>query len=120
RDWSSDVCSSDLNMSYSFIKVNDELVDSKNMMELTDLSRLLFEEPNLTVNVQKHSYYNPQKNVMNFSMFWKHRSDITELNGFKHDIFTHFTAPSVLDYSKYDELKDKDKLLQQIFLSIEH
>lgn len=107
-------------MSYSFIKFNDELVDSKNMMELTDLSRLLFEEPNLTVNVQKHSYYNPQKNVMNFSMFWKHRSDITELNGFKHDIFTHFTAPSVLDYSKYDELKDKDKLLQQIFLSIEH
>ena len=107
-------------MSYSFIKFNDELVDSKNMMELTDLCRLLFEEPNLTVSVRKHSYYNPRKKVMNFSMFWKHRPDIAELDGFKHDIFTHYTATSVLDYSEYDELKNKDKLLQQIFLSIEH
>ena len=107
-------------MSYSFIKFNDELVDSKNMMELTDLARLLFENPNLTVNVRKHSYYNPQKNVMNFSMFWKHRTDITELDGFKHDIFTHYTAPETLDYAEYDALKNTDTLLQQLFLSIEY
>lgn len=107
-------------MSYSFIKFNDELVDSKNMMELTDLARLLFKNSSLTVNVRKHSYYNPQKNVMNFGMFWKHRTDITELDGFKHDIFTHFTAVDILDYSKYDILKNKDTLLQQLFLSIEY
>src|SRR5699024_1409352 len=107
-------------MSYSFIKFNDELVDSKNMMELTDLARLLFENPNLTVSVRKHSYYNPRKNVMNFSMFWKHRQDITELEGFKHDIFTHFTAVDTLDYFEYDVLKSENTLMQQLFLSIEY
>lgn len=107
-------------MSYSFIKFNDELVDSKNMMELTDLARLLFENPNLTVNVRKHSYYNPKKNVMNFSMFWKHRPDITELDGFKHDIFTHFTAVDTLDYAEYDVFKSENTLMQQLFLSIEY
>lgn len=107
-------------MTYSFIKFNDELVDSKNMMELTDLARLLFENPNLTVNVRKHSYYNPKKHVMNFSMFWKHRTDITELDGFKHDIFTHYTAMDTLDYTEYDSLKNKDTILQQLFLSIEY
>ncbi len=107
-------------MSYSFIKFNDELVDSKNMMELTDLARLLFENPNLTVSVRKHSYYNPRQNVMNFSMFWKHRQDITELEGFKHDIFTHFTAVDTLDYFEYDVLKSENTLMQQLFLSIEY
>lgn len=107
-------------MIYSSIKFNDELVDSKNMMELTDLARLLFKNPNLTVNVRKHSYYNPLNNVMNFSMFWKHRTDITELDGFKHDIFTHYTAAETLNYAEYDLLKNKDPMLQQVFLSIEY
>ncbi|MET3109921.1 hypothetical protein [Salinicoccus halitifaciens] len=107
-------------MTYSFIKFNDELVDSRNMMELTDLARLLFRNGELTVNVQKYSYFNPYKNVLNFSMFWKHRNDITELDGFKHDIYTHFTAPGTLDYSKYAEMMTRDGYLRQIFLSIEY
>ncbi|WP_462420847.1 vWA domain-containing protein [Salinicoccus sp. Marseille-QA3877] len=107
-------------MNYSFIKFNDELVDSRNMMELTDLARLLFKNPSLTVNVRKHSYYNPLKNIMNFSMFWKHRTDITELDGFKHDIFTHYAAEETLNYAEYDTLKNKDTLIQQLFLSIEY
>lgn len=107
-------------MTYSFIKFNDELVDSRNMMELTDLARLLFQNRDLTVNVQKYSYYNPYKNVLNFSMFWKHRNDITELDGFKHDIFTHFTAVETLDYHKYPEMKHHDEYVRQIFLSIEY
>lgn len=107
-------------MTYSFIKFNDELVDSTNMMELTDLSRLLFKNPDLTVKVQKYSYFNPQKSIVNFSMFWKHRNDITELNGFKHDIYTHFTAPRILDYSKYADMTARKDLKQQIFLSLEY
>ena len=102
-------------MTYSFIKFNDELVDSRNMMELTDLARLLFQNRDVTVNVQKYSYYNPYKNVLNFSMFWKHRNDITELDGFKHDIFTHFTAVETLDYHKYPEMKHHDEYVRQIF-----
>lgn len=107
-------------MTYSFIKFNDELVDSRNMMELTDLARLLFRNGELTVNVQKHSYFNPHKNVMNFSTFWKHRKDITELDGFKHDIYTHFTARETLDYPKYPTMMGRDGYLRQIFLSLEY
>lgn len=107
-------------MTFSFIKFNDELVDSRNMMELTDLARLLFRNGELTVNVQKHSYFNPHKNVMNFSTFWKHRKDITELDGFKHDIYTHFTARKTLDYPKYPTMMGRDGYLRQIFLSLEY
>ncbi len=107
-------------MTYSFIKFNDELVDSRNMMELTDLARLLFKNGDLTVNVQKFSYFNPYKNVLNFSMFWKHRNDITELAGFKHDIYTHFTAAETLDYPEYARMREQDGFLRQIFLSIEY
>lgn len=107
-------------MTYSFIKFNDELVDSRNMMELTDLARLLFRNRELTVNVQKYSYFNPYKNVLNFSMFWKHRNDINELDGFKHDIYTHYNAEETLDYTRYTEMMDRDGYLRQIFLSIEY
>lgn len=107
-------------MSYSFIKFNDEIVDSKIMMELTDLARLLFKDKSLTVGVRKFSYFNPSSNVMNFSMFWKHRHDISELEGFKHDIYTRFGQNFILDFNLYEEMKDVHLLLEQIFLSLEY
>lgn len=109
-----------INLAYSFIKFNDEIIDSKNMMELTDLTRLLFRDRNITVAVRKFSYFNPSENVMNFSMFWKYRRDITELEGFKHDVYTRFAQNFILDFERYEDMKDVPVLLEQIFLSLEH
>lgn len=107
-------------MTYSFIKFNDEIVDSRIMMELTDLARLLFKDKNVTVSVRKFSYYHPSENIMNLSMFWKHRHDISEIDGFKHDIYTRFAQKFILDYAKYEQMRDVPVLLEQIFLSLEY
>lgn len=107
-------------MSYSFIKFNDEIVDSKIMMELTDLARLLFKNKNIAVGIRKFSYYNPASEIMNFSMFWKHRHDISELDGFKHDIYTRFGQNFILNFPQYEKMKGVHLLLEQIFLSLEY
>ncbi|KKK35636.1 hypothetical protein WN59_02075 [Salinicoccus sediminis] len=107
-------------MSYSFIKFNDEIIDSKVMMELTDLTRLLFKDKDVSVSVRKHSYYNPYVNTVYVSTFWKHRYDITELEGFRHDILTRFPSASLFDYEAFETAKDRDILFQQIFLTLEH
>lgn len=107
-------------MSYSFIKFNDEIIDSKVMMELTDLTRLLFKDKDVSVSVRKHSYFNPYVNTVYVSTFWKHRYDITELEGFRHDILTRFPSASLFDYEEFETAKDRDILFQQIFLTLEH
>ncbi|WP_017548988.1 hypothetical protein [Salinicoccus carnicancri] len=107
-------------MSYSFIKFNDEIIDSTVMMELTDLARLLFKDKDASVSVRKHSYFNPYVNTVYVSTFWKHRYDITELEGFRHDILTRFPSASLFDYEEFETVKDRDILFQQIFLTLEH
>jgi|GEM_PF-6901786 len=107
-------------MSYSFIKFNDEIIDSKVMMELTDLTRLLFKDKDVSVSVRKHSYFNPYFNTVYVSTFWKHRYDITEVEGFRHDILTRFPSASLFDYEEFETVKDRDILFQQIFLTLEH
>ncbi|MFC3418248.1 hypothetical protein ACFOLA_01840 [Salinicoccus hispanicus] len=107
-------------MGYSFIKFNDEIVDSKIMMELTDLARLLLRNKEVTVSVRKYSYYDPVENTFNLSFFWKHRTDITEREGFRYDILTRYPSTSIMDYSQYDSMKDTGVLTQQIFLSLEY
>lgn len=107
-------------MTYSFIKFNDEIVDSRIMIELTDLTRLLFKDKDTTVSVRKFSYYNPSTNVMHLSMYWKHRHDISELDGFKHDIYTRYGEKFVYDYTLYEQMMDVHELLEQLFLSLEH
>ena len=107
-------------MSYSFIKFNDEIVDSKIMMEITDLARLLLKKKAVTVTVRKYSYYNPASNEFNMSFFWKHRTDISEREGFRYDILTRYPSPYILDYRKYDRMKNSDVFTQQIFLSLEY
>lgn len=107
-------------MSYSFIKFNDEIVDSKIMMELTDLARLLLKNKEVTVSVRKYSYYDPVENAFNLSFFWKHRTDITEREGFRYDILTRYPSAFIMDYSQYDSMKDRGVLAQQIFLSLEY
>ncbi|MCG1009145.1 hypothetical protein J4760_03650 [Salinicoccus sp. ID82-1] len=107
-------------MSYSFIKFNDEIVDSKIMMELTDLARLLMKKREVTVSVRKYSYYDPVENTFNLSFFWKHRTDITEREGFRYDLLTRYPSAFINDYSQYGSMKDKGVLAQQIFLSLEY
>lgn len=107
-------------MSYSFIKFNDEIIDSKVMMELTDLTRLLFKDKDVSVSVRKHSYFNPYVNTVYVSTFWKHRYGITELEGFRHDILTRFPSAVLFDYDEFENVKDRDTLFQQIFLTLEH
>ncbi|WP_020008290.1 hypothetical protein [Salinicoccus albus] len=107
-------------MSNSFIKFNDEIIDSNVMMELTDLTRLLFKDKDVSVSVRKFSYFNPKNNTMNVSNFWKHRHDISELEGFRHDILTRFPSPGIFDYAAFETLQETSLLFKQIFLSIEH
>lgn len=107
-------------MGYSFIKFNDEIIDSKVMMELTDLTRLLFKDKDVSVSVRKYSYFNPSTNTMNVSTFWKHRYDISEVEGFRHDILTRFPSNAVFDYNEFENVKDREILFQQIFLTLEH
>ncbi|TVT29589.1 VWA domain-containing protein [Salinicoccus cyprini] len=107
-------------MSYSFIKFNDEIVDSKIMMELTDLARLLMKKREVTVSVRKYSYYDPVENTFNLSFFWKHRTDITEREGFRYDLLTRYPSAFINDYSQYGSMKGKGVLAQQIFLSLEY
>lgn len=107
-------------MSYSFIKFNDEIIDSNVMMELTDLARLLFNDKDMFVSVRKFSYFNPKNNTMNVSTFWKHRYDISELEGFRHDILTRFPSPVIFDYTAFETMQEESLLFKQLFLSIEH
>src|SRR5699024_6562314 len=107
-------------MNYSFIKFNDEIIDSKVMIELTDLRRLLFKDKDVSVSVRKHSYFNPYVNTVYVSTFRKHRCGITELEGFRHDILTRVTYAVLFDYGVCENLKDRDTLFQQSFLTVEH
>lgn len=107
-------------MSYSFIKFNDEIINSEMMMELTDLTRLLFKDEDVSVSVRKYSYFNPSVNTMYVSTFWKHRYDIAELEGFRHDILTRFSSATLFDYDEFENVKDQSILFQQIFLTLEH
>ena len=109
-----------MNMSYSFIKFNDEIVDSKIMMEITDLLRLLLKKKEVTVTVRKYSYYNPASNEFNLSFFWKHRTDISEREGFRYDILTRYPSPYIFNYREYDRMKDREVFAQQVFLSLEY
>ncbi len=107
-------------MGYSFIKFNDEIINSEVMMELTDLTRLLFKDKDVSVSVRKFSYFNPSVNTMYVSTFWKHRYDISELEGFRHDILTRFPSGTLFDYDEFENVKDRDILFQQIFLTLEY
>ncbi|MFC4985713.1 VWA domain-containing protein [Salinicoccus siamensis] len=108
------------NIAYSFIKFNDEVIDSKIMMELTDLTRLLLKQEKTTVMVRKFSYFNPVDNVFNLSFFWKHRQDISELEGFRYDILTRYPSIFIFDYALYSKMKEESRFTQQIFLSLEY
>ncbi|MFC3388369.1 hypothetical protein ACFOU0_07285 [Salinicoccus sesuvii] len=90
------------------------------MMELTDLARLLLRNKEVTVSIRKYSYYDPVENTFNLSFFWKHRTDISEREGFRYDILTRYTSAFIMDYSQYDSIKDRNILAQQIFLSLEY
>src|SRR5699024_8803716 len=59
-------------------------------------------------------------NTVYVSTFWKHRYDITEVEGFRHDILTRFPSASLFDYEEFETVKDRDILFQQIFLTLEH
>lgn len=107
-------------MGYSFIKFNDEIINSKVMMELTDLTRLLFKDKDVSVSVRKYSYFNPSVNTLYVSTFWKHRFDISEIEGFRHDILTRFPSEILFDYDEFENVKDRNILFQQIFLTLEH
>lgn len=107
-------------MGYSFIKFNDEIINSEVMMELTDLTRLLFKDKDVSVSVRKYSYFNPSVNTLYVSTFWKHRYDISELEGLRNDILTRFPSKDLFDYDEFEKVKDQNILFQQIFLTLEH
>ena len=62
-------------MSDRFILFNDEQIDAQQIMMLTDLAKLLLEDPNVKFFFQKFQHYDPINNTCNVSFTWLHRPE---------------------------------------------
>lgn len=110
-------------MSDRFILFNDEQIDAQQIMMLTDLAKLLLEDPNVKVAFQKFQHYDPIHNICNVSFNWLHRPEEITNAGLKSDImldtigFKH-TDPSIYQ-DVLDESFDHMDFFKQLFMLIE-
>ncbi|HCZ0434323.1 TPA: hypothetical protein O2I55_001447 [Staphylococcus aureus] len=111
-------------MSDRFIKFNDEQLDTKQVMMLQDLARLLLKNEQTQVKIQKFPYYNPVQNVLITSWFWSHRPSHIEMAGLKTDVMLAAYGYHMMDVQIVNEVvQDKTfkhpKFYQQLFKLLE-
>ncbi len=80
----------------SFIKFNEDKVDSFLFMELSDVARTLTKSKQLEVEYGYKSYYDPHENKIIISRFWDDYSQLEKRFGLFSDVF--LTTMSSTDY----------------------
>ncbi|KEF39740.1 nitric oxide reductase activation protein [Schinkia azotoformans MEV2011] len=80
----------------SFIKFNEDKVDSFLFMELSDVARTLTKSKQLEVEYGYKSYYDPHENKIIISRFWDDYSQLEKRFGLFSDVF--LTTLSSTDY----------------------
>ena len=88
----------------SFIKFNEDKVDSFLFMELSDVARTLTKNKQLEVEYGYKSYYDPHENKIIISRFWDDYSKLEKRFGLFSDVF--LTSISSEDY--FDKLIAKE------------
>ncbi|WP_323706852.1 VWA domain-containing protein [Mammaliicoccus vitulinus] len=110
-------------MSDRFILFNDEQIDAQQIMMLTDLAKLLLEDPNVKVSFQKFQHYDPIQNTCNVSFNWLHRPEHITRAGLKSDIMLDTIGIKHIDPSIYKEVLDESfehmNFFKQLFMLIE-
>ncbi|RIL49251.1 hypothetical protein BUY93_09190, partial [Mammaliicoccus fleurettii] len=110
-------------MSDRFILFNDEQIDAQQIMMLTDLAKLLLEDPNVKVSFQKFQHYDPIQNTCNVSFTWLHRPEHVTRAGLKSDIMLDTIGFKHIDPSIYKEVLDESfdhmNFFKQLFMLIE-
>ncbi|WP_239775860.1 VWA domain-containing protein [Mammaliicoccus sp. K-M42] len=110
-------------MSDRFILFNDEQIDTQQIMMLTDLAKLLLEDPNVKVSFQKFQHYDPIQNTCNVSFTWLHRPEHVTRAGLKSDIMLDTIGFKHIDPSIYKEVLDESfdhmNFFKQLFMLIE-
>lgn len=110
-------------MSDRFILFNDEQIDAQQIMMLTDLAKLLLEDPNVKVSFQKFQHYDPIQNTCNVSFTWLHRPEHVIRAGLKSDIMLDTIGFKHIDPSIYKEVLDESfdhmNFFKQLFMLIE-
>ncbi|MBO3062570.1 vWA domain-containing protein [Mammaliicoccus fleurettii] len=110
-------------MSDRFILFNDEQIDAQQIMMLTDLAKLLLEDPNVKVSFQKFQHYDPIQNTCNVSFTWLHRPENVTRAGLKSDIMLDTIGFKHIDPSIYKEVLDESfdhmNFFKQLFMLIE-
>lgn len=110
-------------MSDRFILFNDEQIDAQQIMMLTDLAKLLLEDPNVKVSFQKFQHYDPIENTCNVSFTWLHRPENVTRAGLKSDIMLDTIGFKHIDPSIYKEVLDESfdhmNFFKQLFMLIE-
>ncbi|WP_323702383.1 vWA domain-containing protein [Mammaliicoccus sp. Dog046] len=110
-------------MSDRFILFNDEQIDAQQIMMLTDLAKLLLEDPNVNVSFQKFQHYDPIQNTCNVSFNWLHRPEHVTKAGLKSDIMLDTIGFNHTDPSIYKDVLNEDfdhmDFFKQLFMLIE-
>lgn len=110
-------------MSDRFILFNDEQIDAQQIMMLTDLAKLLLEDPNVKVSFQKFQHYDPINNTCNVSFTWLHRPEHIINAGLKSDIMLDTLGFKHTDPAIYKEVLDESfdhmSFFKQLFMLIE-
>lgn len=110
-------------MSDRFILFNDEQIDAQQIMMLTDLAKLLLEDPNVKVSFQKFQHYDPINNICNVSFNWLHRPEHIIEAGLKSDIMLDTIGFKQLSPNIYKEVLNESfehmHFFKQVFMMIE-
>ncbi|MED4354330.1 hypothetical protein P9265_18725 [Schinkia azotoformans] len=110
----------------SFIKFNEDKVDSFLFMELSDVARTLTKNKQLEVEYGYKSYYDPHENKIFISRFWDDYSTLEKRFGLFSDVFlTSISSGDYFDKMVAKELVEKSdaRLLvsftRQLFVLLE-
>lgn len=102
-------------MTNRFIKFNDEILDAKKVMMLQDLARLLLENNQTHVKIQKFPYYDPIENELIASVFWTHRPSHIEITGLKTDVLLATYGYRLMDEFIVNEVLDNQEFKHPSF-----
>ncbi|AYC29466.1 VWA domain-containing protein [Paenisporosarcina cavernae] len=104
-----------------FIQFNNEQINTRERMGYERLLQALTNNPYLKMNTRKFLEFSPEENSISLSVFWKHRGDEIEHNGFLSDIYLaslgyweHFSITAWNEYAHYTQKSTIPKFLQQL------
>lgn len=110
----------------SFIKFNEDKVDSFLFMELSDIARTLTKNKQLEVEYGYKSYYDPHENKIIISRFWDDYSKLEKRFGLFSDVFlTTLSTTDSFDKITAKELVEKSagrplvSFTRQLFVMLE-